>query len=69
MVDLSLKAYEMQTSKQLSNTDGERKLRFCQQINGLFEEERLDVNTIIFSDESHIYSNVTLIAKNYGVHI
>ena len=59
----------MQTSQQLSNTDNGTRLRVCQQINELSEEERLDVYTIIFSDESHIYLNVTLFAKNYATHI
>ena len=38
-------------------------------MNGLSEEVRIDVNTIIFSDENHIYLNVTLIASSSNVHI
>ena len=49
-VDLSLKFYKMQAWQLLSNTDNERKLQFCQHVNGLSEERRLN--------ESHIYLNV-----------
>ena len=43
----------MQTSQQISNTGNEERLRFYQPINRL----SLDVNTIIFSDESDVYLN------------
>ena len=48
----------MQAPQQLSNTDNERILRFCLQINELSEEGRVDANTIIFNEESNIYLNV-----------
>ena len=33
------------------------------------KDDYVDVNTIIFSDESHIYLNVTLIANSPNVYI
>ena len=66
--DLRRKPYKMQIS-QVSNTDNERRLRFCQQINGLSEKGRLNTNTIIFGDECRIYLNVTLFAKSFNVYI
>ena len=69
MVDFVLKLYKMQTSQQFSNTDIERRLRSCQQINGLTEGGRFDANIIICSDKSHIYLNVTLFANSPSVYI
>ena len=64
--DLDLKYCEMQISQQLSITDNKRRLQFCQQINGSSEEGQLDVNTIIFSDESHIYINGIFRSFHFG---
>ena len=53
--NLKLTPYKMQTSQTLTHDDNVRRLHFCQRINQATEQGTLNVNTIVFSDESHIY--------------
>ena len=65
MFDLRLKPYKMQTCQELSISDNERKLQFFHDVNDLTGKGQLDVNNIIFSDESHTYSNGFINKQNF----
>ena len=54
----------MQTCKQLSESDNERRLQFYHAINEFAGTEQLDLN-IIFSDETHIYLNGFINQRNF----
>ena len=55
--DLRLKSYKIQTIQHITDNDNARRLQFCSKIKETSQQRRLDANTIIFSDKSHIYLN------------
>ena len=64
-IDLHLKSYKLQTFQNLSNNDKERRLDFCQMIKNMTGTGQMDIKTIIFSDESHIYLNGFMNKQNF----
>lgn len=63
--DLGLKSYKLQTSQQLSAGDRERRLEFCNRMKRMVEQREIDINKIIFSDESHIYLKGFMNKQNF----
>ena len=53
--NLKLFLYKMQTTQTLTHDDNVRRPHFCQRINQATEQGTLNINTIVFSDEPHIY--------------
>jgi len=51
--------------QQLNNNDQTRRLEFCLIIKNMVEQNQLDIKTIIFSDESHIYLNKFMKKQNF----
>ena len=53
--DLRLKAYKPHVAQKISETDKEKRLAFCNKVLLMNNSGELDVNNVIFSDESHIH--------------
>ena len=51
--------------QQLNIKDQTRRLEFCLQIKNMVERNLLDIKSIIFSDESHIYLNKFMNKQNF----
>ena len=55
--DLGLKSYTAKVTQQLSECDKTKRLEFCQRVKMMIESGDLNLNEIIFSDETHIHLN------------
>ena len=53
--DLCLKAYKLRETLELKEGDDRRWLEICCKIEQIVNEEQLDVQDNLFSDQSHIY--------------
>ena len=53
--DLKLKPYKPTVSQKLSSDQIEKRFQFCKRMQDAFQDEEIDIEKIIFTDESHIY--------------
>ena len=55
--DLDIKSYSAKVTEQLSAADHTKRLQFCQGMKMMMENENINFNEILFSDESNIHLN------------
>ena len=56
-INLGMKSYSAKVTQELSVSDRTKRLLFCQEMKMIIGNERIDLNEIIFSDESLIHLN------------
>ena len=61
--DMKLYPYKPTISQKLNDRQIENRLAFCRRMKGMIDNFELDVNKIIFSDESHMHLESTWCAK------
>ena len=65
--DLRMKAYKIQILQHITDDDNVRRLQFCSKIRKMSLQRRLDLNTMNFSDDSHIYLNGVMNKQNFRI--
>ena len=63
--ELSLKPYRIGMLQELSHNDNEKRLQICSRIKDMSQQRQIDINTLIFSDECHIYLQGFMNKPNY----